>query len=59
MCEIFISKDIIKQGNELSLVKKYRVNFKSAKELLQFIEKNNYPKNLEFYINKGVLIEFF
>lgn len=56
-CEIFISKDVIVRGDEISLVKKYKVNLTSPDELLSFIETNNYPIDLDFYITNGILVE--
>tara|TARA_B100001121_G_C18700065_1_gene627088 strand:+ start:2062 stop:2847 length:786 start_codon:yes stop_codon:yes gene_type:complete len=70
-CEIFISKDVLLNGDEISLVKKYKVNSKNlptnvpnkdspsdAERLLYFIEKNNYQTDIHFYIQNSILIQF-
>jgi hypothetical protein len=60
-CEIFISSNDIEKDDYIKLNKKYKINdvkIKSVEDLLSFIEVNDYPKEISFYIDNEILVEF-
>ena len=61
LCEIFISSNDIEKDDIIKLNKKYKINdvkIKSVEDLLTFIKENDYPKEISFYIDKEILVEF-
>ena len=59
--EIFISSNDIEKDDIIKLNKKYKINdvkIKSVEDLLTFIKENDYPKEISFYIDKEILVEF-
>ena len=61
LCEIFISSNYIEKDDIIKLNKKYKINdvkIKSVEDLLSFIEINDYPKEISFYIDNEILVEF-
>lgn len=58
LCELFLTKDDI---TKIQLIDKFKFNtdiIKSVNDLQKYLEVNDYPNNIEQYINDKILLRF-